>query len=163
MRAARRSCHSCSRAPGRSHQDGPCLTAPGSTRPTSRAEASILRRPAWPWRQPHRRKYTASNGICLYSTPSLLWRPSPGALRNHHGNDQLLWHRFRSLPGQPHAITGGVAEALIATATGLSVAILTLVPYNYFRVKTEAMTDLIEERVTRLELILKACKMQEEQ
>ena len=65
--------------------------------------------------------------------------------------------------GQPHAITGGVAEALIATATGLSVAILTLVPYNYFRVKTEAMTDLIEERATRLELILKACKVQEEQ
>jgi len=65
--------------------------------------------------------------------------------------------------GQPHAITGGVAEALIATATGLSVAILTLVPYNYFRVKTEAMTDLIEERATRLEIILKACKVQEEQ
>ena len=65
--------------------------------------------------------------------------------------------------GQPHAITGGVAEALIATATGLTVAILTLVPYNYFRVKTEAMTDLIEERATRLELILKACKVQEEQ
>jgi biopolymer transport protein ExbB len=65
--------------------------------------------------------------------------------------------------GQPHAITGGVAEALIATATGLSIAILTLVPYNYFRVKTEALTDLIEERATRLELILKACKVQEEQ
>jgi len=65
--------------------------------------------------------------------------------------------------GQPHAITGGVAEALIATATGLSIAILTLVPYNYFRVKTEAFTDLIEERATRLELILKACQVQEEQ
>jgi biopolymer transport protein ExbB len=64
--------------------------------------------------------------------------------------------------GQPHAITGGVAEALIATATGLSIAILTLVPYNYFRVKTEAMTDLIEERATRLELVLKACQVQEE-
>ena len=65
--------------------------------------------------------------------------------------------------GQPHAITGGVAEALIATATGLSIAILTLVPYNYFRVKTEALTDLIEERATRLELILKACQVQEGQ
>ena len=29
--------------------------------------------------------------------------------------------------GQPHAITGGVAEALIATATGLCIAIMTLI------------------------------------
>ena len=64
--------------------------------------------------------------------------------------------------GQPHAITGGVAEALIATATGLSVAILTLVPYNYFRTKVEAITDLIEERATRLELSLRALQEQEE-
>ena len=64
--------------------------------------------------------------------------------------------------GQPHAITGGVAEALIATATGLSVAILTLVPYNYFRAKVEAITDLIEERATRLELSLRALQEQEE-
>jgi biopolymer transport protein ExbB len=64
--------------------------------------------------------------------------------------------------GQPHAITGGVAEALIATATGLSVAILTLVPYNYFRTKVEAITDRIEECATRLELSLKARHEQEE-
>jgi biopolymer transport protein ExbB len=55
--------------------------------------------------------------------------------------------------GQPHAITGGVAEALIATATGLAIAILTLVPYNYFRAKVEAITQLIEERATHLELL----------
>ena len=55
-----------------------------------------------------------------------------------------------------------MAEALIATATGLSVAILTLVPYNYFRAKVEAITDLIEERATRLELSLRALQEQEE-
>ena len=58
--------------------------------------------------------------------------------------------------GQPHAITGGVAEALIATATGLAAAILTLVPYNYFRTRAETIADCIEERATRLELTLKA-------
>jgi biopolymer transport protein ExbB len=63
--------------------------------------------------------------------------------------------------GQPQAITGGVAEALIATATGLAVAILTLVPYNYFRSRAEALTDMIEERATRLELLLKALQEQE--
>lgn len=57
--------------------------------------------------------------------------------------------------GQPQAITGGVAEALIATATGLSIAILTLIPYNYFRDRAEATIELIEERATRLELLLR--------
>ncbi|MFQ5849210.1 MAG: MotA/TolQ/ExbB proton channel family protein [Candidatus Binatia bacterium] len=56
--------------------------------------------------------------------------------------------------GQPHAITGGIAEALIATATGLFIAVITLVPYNYFRAKVEKTTELMEERGTRLELLL---------
>jgi biopolymer transport protein ExbB len=57
--------------------------------------------------------------------------------------------------GQPHAITGGIAEALIATATGLLVAIVTLIPYNYFRARVEEMTDVMEERATRLEVLLR--------
>jgi biopolymer transport protein ExbB len=56
--------------------------------------------------------------------------------------------------GQPHAITGGIAEALIATATGLLVAIVALIPYNYFRARVEEMTDVMEEQATRLELLL---------
>jgi biopolymer transport protein ExbB len=56
--------------------------------------------------------------------------------------------------GQPHAITGGIAEALIATATGLLVAIVTLIPYNYFRARVDEMADVMEERATRLELLL---------
>ena len=56
--------------------------------------------------------------------------------------------------GQPTAITGGVAEALIATATGLLIAIMTLLPYNYFRTKVEQLTERMEEQATRLELFL---------
>lgn len=60
--------------------------------------------------------------------------------------------------GQPHAITGGIAEALIATATGLSIAIMTLIPYNYFQARVEEMTAYIEEQATRLEVLLQEGK-----
>lgn len=62
--------------------------------------------------------------------------------------------------GQPHAVTGGVAEALIATATGLLIAILTLVPYNYFSNRAEQELEEIEYYASRLELLLAS---QEEQ
>ncbi len=55
---------------------------------------------------------------------------------------------------QPHAITGGVAEALVATATGLGIAIATLVPYNYFSSRAERTVNEIEQQGTRLELLL---------
>jgi biopolymer transport protein ExbB len=56
--------------------------------------------------------------------------------------------------GQPNTITGGIAEALIATATGLFIAIMTLIPYNYFRARVERLATQIEEQATRLELLL---------
>jgi biopolymer transport protein ExbB len=56
--------------------------------------------------------------------------------------------------GQPHAVTGGVAEALIATATGLLIAILSLVPYNYFSNRAEREMEDIEYYASRLELAL---------
>jgi len=55
---------------------------------------------------------------------------------------------------QPTAITGGVGEALVATATGLAVAIGALVPYNFFQRRAEAMTETIERYGSRLELVL---------
>jgi len=56
--------------------------------------------------------------------------------------------------GQPHAVTGGVAEALIATATGLLIAILTLVSYNYFTARAEREMDEMEHFSSSLELLL---------
>jgi biopolymer transport protein ExbB len=56
---------------------------------------------------------------------------------------------------QPNAITGGVAEALIATAAGLAIAIATLVPYNYFLARAERAMDALERLASRLDLALR--------
>ncbi len=45
---------------------------------------------------------------------------------------------------QPTAISGGVGEALIATATGLIVAVLTLLFYNYFNTRVRRITKDME-------------------
>jgi biopolymer transport protein ExbB len=55
---------------------------------------------------------------------------------------------------QPTAITGGVGEALIATAAGPAVAIGALVPYNFFQRRADAMAETIERYGSRLELLL---------
>jgi biopolymer transport protein ExbB len=56
--------------------------------------------------------------------------------------------------GSPHAVTGGVAEALIATATGIGVAATTLIPYNYFLSRVERESEIIEQYSTELEMML---------
>lgn len=56
--------------------------------------------------------------------------------------------------GSPHAVTGGVAEALIATATGIGVAVITLVPYNYFLARVERESEIMEQYSTQLEMLL---------
>ena len=47
--------------------------------------------------------------------------------------------------GQPFAITGGVGEALVATAAGLCVAILALSLLSYFRMRLDAVLGDLEE------------------
>jgi biopolymer transport protein ExbB len=54
----------------------------------------------------------------------------------------------RALP-DPLAISGGVAEALITTATGLTIAVAVLLPYNYLRARTRARLTEIEAAVRR--------------
>lgn len=56
--------------------------------------------------------------------------------------------------GSPHAVTGGVAEALIATATGIGVAVTTLIPYNYFLSRVERESEIMEQYSTQLEMML---------
>ena len=50
----------------------------------------------------------------------------------------------------PTAITGGVAEALIATATGLAIAIVTLVGYNYLTERAKIIVSEMEAYGTQL-------------
>ena len=54
----------------------------------------------------------------------------------------------------PMAITGGVAEALIATATGLVIAIVTLPFYNYLSERVQEIIADMETRATQLLNIL---------
>ena len=57
--------------------------------------------------------------------------------------------------GDPKAVTGGIAQALITTAAGLSVAVVTLIPFNYLITKVQAATKDLETLTTRLEV---ACR-----
>lgn len=53
----------------------------------------------------------------------------------------------------PHAVTSGIAQALLTTAAGLLIAIFTLFPYNYFMSKVEKAAIRIEEYATSLEIV----------
>jgi biopolymer transport protein ExbB len=61
----------------------------------------------------------------------------------------------------PTAITGGVAEALIATATGLAIAIVTLIGYNYLTEKVKEIIAEMEVRATQLLNILAGLRTKE--
>ncbi len=53
----------------------------------------------------------------------------------------------------PQAVTGGIAQALITTATGLTIAILAVIPFNYFNVKIEQAVQKMEQYATSLEIV----------
>lgn len=61
----------------------------------------------------------------------------------------------------PAGITGGVAEALIATASGLAIAIVCLIGYNWCRDKLRQINDEIELRATQIENLLAASRDRE--
>ncbi len=52
-------------------------------------------------------------------------------------------------------ITGGVAEALIATAAGLFIAILCLLPYNYLNARAEKAKSEVADVSHALEILIK--------
>ena len=53
----------------------------------------------------------------------------------------------------PQEVTSGIAQALITTAAGLGIAILSVFPYNYFNSRVENAAMLIEKYATSLEIV----------
>ena len=53
------------------------------------------------------------------------------------------------------AITGGVADALIATAAGLLIAIMALLPFNYLNARTEQAKQEVSDASHALEILVK--------
>lgn len=64
--------------------------------------------------------------------------------------------------GAPTAITGGIAEALIATAFGLVIAMTGLIPFNYLNNMVEDAEHELEIAASKLELIIEKNKKHEE-
>ena len=63
---------------------------------------------------------------------------------------------FQSIGGSELAVekvTGGIGEALIATAFGLGIAIVTLIPYNWFHAKVASLQHDIETAASNLEIL----------
>ena len=70
-----------------------------------------------------------------------------------------LMRAFLSVGGAELAVakvTGGIGEALIATACGLGIAIISLIPYNYFNGKIARLQFELETAATNVEVMVEA-------
>lgn len=52
------------------------------------------------------------------------------------------------------AVTGGIGQALIATACGLGIAIFSLIPFNYFSAKVSQLQFDLETAATNVEVMV---------
>lgn len=60
----------------------------------------------------------------------------------------------------PQAVTAGIAQALITTATGLGIAILSVFPFNYFNSRIEHAAHVMEKYATSLEIVYEKLEQQ---
>jgi biopolymer transport protein ExbB len=64
---------------------------------------------------------------------------------------------FNAVQGELNvdAVSGGIGEALIATACGLAIAMFSLIPYNYFSSRVEFLKFELETAATNLEVMMR--------
>ena len=55
----------------------------------------------------------------------------------------------------PSIVSSGIGEALIATAFGLGIAMVTLIPFNYYTSKVQFLAFELETAATNLEVMMK--------
>ncbi len=75
-----------------------------------------------------------------------------GTVTGMMGSFGMLGGSELSAPAQ---ITGGIAEALIATAFGLGIAVTAMIPMNYLHNQNEQARHTMEDAATHLELLIK--------
>src|SRR6059036_415644 len=63
-----------------------------------------------------------------------------------------------TVEGATSTITGGIGEALIATMCGLAIAIIALIPFNYFTRRVAQLQFELESAATNVEVMVQAAK-----
>ena len=63
-----------------------------------------------------------------------------------------------TVEGATSTITGGIGEALIATMCGLAIAIISLIPFNYFTRRLFQLQFELESAATNVEVMVTAAK-----
>lgn len=68
-----------------------------------------------------------------------------------------IMHSFQMMGdvqlAEPQAVTGGIAEALIATGFGLAIAIFSLIPLNFFTTRLHRAQHQLETYATHVEVL----------